>query len=76
MGKRVYIAVTNDLITDNRVHKVAQTLLKSEAEIILLGAKKYHSSPVNERPYKTHRFKMLFKKGFLFYAEYNIRLFF
>ncbi|MDY6799956.1 MAG: glycosyltransferase, partial [Bacteroidota bacterium] len=75
MGKRVYIAVTNDLITDNRVHKVAQTLLKSEAEIILLGAKKYKNTPVGKRKYTTKRFTMIFKKGFLFYAEYNIRLF-
>jgi glycosyltransferase involved in cell wall biosynthesis len=75
MGKRVYIAVTNDLITDNRVHKVAQTLLKSNAEVILLGAKKYQNMPVGKRQYATKRFTMLFKKGFLFYAEYNIRLF-
>lgn len=76
MGKRVFIAVTNDLITDNRVHKIALTLLKSGAEIILLGAKKYHNDPVPERQYQTKRFKMIFKKGFLFYAGFNIRLFF
>ena len=75
MRERVYIAVTNDLISDNRVHKVAQTLLKSKAEIILLGTKKYDSTPVGERPYSTRRFSMVFKKGFFFYAEYTIRLF-
>jgi len=75
MGKKVYIAVTNDLVTDNRVHKVAQTLLKSDAEIILLGAKKSYNTPVGKRPYSTRRFAMVFKKGVFFYAEYNIRLF-
>ncbi|MEE4197263.1 MAG: glycosyltransferase [Bacteroidales bacterium] len=75
MGKRVYMAVTNDLITDNRVHKIAQTLIKSDAEVTLLGAKKFHNTPVGPRPYLTRRFAMIFKKGFLFYAEYNLRLF-
>ncbi|MFO7843326.1 MAG: glycosyltransferase [Bacteroidales bacterium] len=75
IGKKVYIAVTNDLITDNRVHKIAQTLLKSDAEIILLGAKKSYNTPVGKRPYSTKRFAMIFKRGVVFYAEYNIRLF-
>lgn len=73
--KRIYIAVTNDLITDNRVHKVANTLLKSGASVTLLGRIKTKNTPALNRSYQTKRFKLIFKRGPYFYAEYNIRLF-
>jgi glycosyltransferase involved in cell wall biosynthesis len=42
----------------------------------MIGTRKKNSIPVDHIPYKTRRFKMLFSKGFLFYAEYNLKLFF
>ena len=73
--KEVYISVTNDLVTDQRVHKVAMSLIKGGYSVTLVGRKLPHSYPV-ARPYRTHRMILLFKSGPLFYAEYNIRLFF
>lgn len=73
--KRIYIAVTNDLVTDNRIHKVACTLLKSDARVTVIGRKRKNSLPVDSRPYKTKRFRLLFSQGPAFYLEYNIRLF-
>lgn len=63
------------MVTDQRVHKVCTTLTQMNFEVILIGRKLPQSKKV-KRPYKTTRMRLLFKKGFLFYAEYNLRLFF
>lgn len=73
--KRIIISVTNDLITDQRVHKIASTLSENHYQTLVVGRKLKHSQTI-KRHYATHRFRMLFKKGFAFYAAYNIRLFF
>ena len=73
--QRIYIAVTNDLVTDNRIHKVACTMLKSGAKVTVVGRKLKTSLSINDRPYHTKRFTLFFKQGPAFYLEYNIRLF-
>jgi glycosyltransferase involved in cell wall biosynthesis len=73
--KRIILAVTNDLHTDQRVHKVARSLEKPGVYVTLIGRFLPYSSPLPARTYKTFRFNLLFKKGFLFYANYNLRLF-
>lgn len=75
-AKRIIMAVTNDLVTDNRVHKIALTLLEMGFNVTLAG-RKYPSGKIKlERPYHTRRFSLWFNKGPLFYTNYNIRLFF
>lgn len=44
-------------------------------EILLIGRKNYSKHEL-KRDYKVKRIRMLFNKGFLFYSELNIRLFF
>lgn len=74
MRKKIIISATNDLSGDQRVYKTASTLFKLGFDIICVGRKLNNSSKINFE-YKTKRFKLLFNKGFLFYAEYNFRLF-
>lgn len=74
--KRIYIAVLNDLVTDNRVHKVACTLLESNTRVTVVGIKRNWSSTLENRPYETKRLKLIFKRGPAFYLEFNLRLFF
>ncbi|MFK8060501.1 MAG: glycosyltransferase [Polaribacter sp.] len=72
---KIIVSVSNDLSTDQRVEKVCRTLTKNNFEILLIGRKFKNSLPIH-RNYKTKRIKLLFNTGFLFYAEYNFRLFF
>ncbi len=73
--KRIVVSVSNDLVTDQRVAKICRTLSELDYEILLIGRKNYSPYVLN-RTYKTKRMVMLFNRGFLFYAELNIRLFF
>jgi len=75
-GKTIYIAVSNDLVIDQRVHRTAMTLLETGAKPVLLGFRRPGSQVIQERPYKTCRLRPVFHKGFLFYACVNFRLFF
>jgi glycosyltransferase involved in cell wall biosynthesis len=54
---------------------VCTTLFNNGFDVLLIGRKFKKSNPIL-RNYKTYRFKLLFNKGSLFYAEYNVRLFF
>jgi glycosyltransferase involved in cell wall biosynthesis len=74
MIKRVIIAVTNDLTGDQRIHKVAVSLIKFGYQPLLVGRRLPDSQPVS-RPYRSRRFRMLFTKGPLFYIAFNFRLF-
>ena len=76
MAKRVVVTVISDLVTDQRVHKVCQTLHDNGYEIFLIGAKKRTSLPLAKRDYKAKRITMLFQRKIFFYLEFNIRLFF
>lgn len=74
--KRIIVLVTSDLVTDNRVHKVCTTLAGMSFHVLLAGRELPFSLPMDQRRYSIVRFRLPFTKGPLFYASYNIRLFF
>ena len=73
--KKIFVAVTNDISTDYRVHKVCNYLVSKNFSVIVYGRVLPNTLKV-DREYKIIRKKHLFNHNFLFYAEYNIRLFF
>ncbi|PQJ75006.1 glycosyltransferase [Polaribacter gangjinensis] len=75
MKKKLFVAVTNDISTDYRVHKVCSYLLQKGYQIEVYGRVLPNTIFV-KRDYEIVRKKHFFNHNFLFYAEFNIRLFF
>ena len=73
--KRVYMTVSSDLATDNRVHRSCTVLEDLGYQIHLLGRQKQNSPEMPPRAYHVRRLRLRFEKGALFYAELNIRYF-
>ncbi|WP_321439107.1 glycosyltransferase family 4 protein [uncultured Bacteroides sp.] len=73
--KRILISVTNDLIADQRVGKVSASLQSNGYNVLLIGCIRKKRQPL-KRPYQTYRFNLFFKKRFVFFMEYNLRLLF
>jgi len=73
--KRIILSVTNDLFCDQRVLKVAHSCYNNKYDVLLIGRKLKKSPPLN-LPFKYKRLQFIFNRSVLFYAAYNIRLFF
>jgi glycosyltransferase involved in cell wall biosynthesis len=73
--KKIILAVTNDLSYDQRVLRVISTLKKSGNQLIFIGRRTKSSSLIKHEDFESVRFRLIFNKKFLFYAEFNIRLF-
>ena len=74
--KIAFVSVINDLVTDNRVNKTGMALIECGYDVVLVGRKLSNSLPIPNWTFKTIRFKMIFKKGPVFYFFFNLRLFF
>lgn len=74
--KKICFTVTNDLTYDQRMHRICNTLAENGYSVTLIGRKRSGSLPVQPGSYTQKRIRCWFNSGKLFYAEYNLRLFF
>ena len=74
--KRIIFTVTNDLNYDQRMIRICRSMASAGYEVTLIGRKMKNSLPIINQPFGQIRVNCFFEKGFSFYAEYNIRLFF
>jgi glycosyltransferase involved in cell wall biosynthesis len=56
--------------------RICNSLNQAGYDVTLIGTKFNLSNPVIKQKYKQQRIHCFFKKGFKFYAEYNLKLFF
>ena len=70
----IVFTVTNDLSYDQRMHRICGTLAENGYQVCLVGRSLPHSIPLTDRPFRQKRLRCFFRKGFLFYKEYNLRL--
>jgi glycosyltransferase involved in cell wall biosynthesis len=74
-GVRICISVTNDVVTDQRVRRAVETLARAGYAVRVVGRRRQPVQAITAYPCPVKRFRLCFKKGPLFYAEYNFRLF-
>ena len=68
------MAVTNDLLTDQRADRSCRALSEAGYEVTLVGRRLPKSGVIEVRSYRCERMRLLFRRSAWFYAEYNLRL--
>ncbi len=74
--KKLVFTVTNDLTFDQRMIRICTSLANNGWLVLLVGRKMTNSLPLKKMVFGQKRLTCFFSKGKLFYAEYNLRLFF
>ena len=76
MPKKIIFTVTNELSYDQRMIRICRSLARAGYEPLLVGVHRKNAPPLREAGFGQKRLSSWFGRGKLFYAEYNIRLFF
>ena len=75
-AKKLFFTVTNDLTYDQRMHRICHSLSGAGYDVTLVGRKLPNSIPLEKKSFKQVRLPCWNVKGKLFYAEYNLRLYY
>jgi len=74
--KSIFFTITNDITYDQRMHRICTSLAENGYMVTLVGYTRPNSIPLRKEKFQQKRINCFFKKGKLFYVEYNTRLFF
>lgn len=74
--RELVFTVINDLTYDRRMDRICTSLVRAGYEVTLVGRELSTSLPLLDKPYHQKRLKCWVNTTALFYAEYNVRLFF
>lgn len=70
----VYLLATSDIVTDQRVHRSALTLVEAGHNVYVVGRRLKSTPPQFTRAYGVQLFYIPFARGILFYLTYNLRV--
>lgn len=73
---RILFTVSNDLTYDQRMQRICGSLAQAGFEVSIAGRILPESQPLGPCTYRRCRLNCVFRKGPLFYAALNLRLFF
>ena len=74
--KKITVSVISDLTTDQRVIRISSSLQQMGFSVTVIARSFSDSLPLDEYVFKAKRIHCIFRKGFLQYAEFNLKLFF
>lgn len=71
---KIIFCITNDISYDQRMQRICTSLQQAGYNVTLVGRKQKASIVLPHFNFNTKRLPCFFEKGFLFYAEFNLRL--
>lgn len=74
--KRIVLTVTSDPAYDQRMIRICSSLQAGGYDVLLIGRLRPKSGELPERPFRQKRIRQRIDQGKLFYALFNIKLFF
>ena len=74
--KRIVCCMTNGIALDRRMRRVCSSLVDAGYAVELIGVKRNTVPLPSSIDFRASEISCLFKRGKLFYIEYNLRLFF
>ena len=74
--ERIVLTVTSDPAYDQRMIRICTSLQAAGYDVLLIGRHRPNSGELPARPFRQKRIRQRIDQGKLFYALYNIKLFF